>query len=58
MAVLLQINIIPIGKEGASFSDALAEVLKVVEERNRTWTYEHRTRGRAGQSSGGCPRDA
>ena len=34
MAVLLQINIIPIGKEGASLSDALAEVLKVVEERN------------------------
>ena len=34
MPVLLQINIIPIGKEGASLSDALAEVLKVVEERN------------------------
>jgi len=34
MAVLLQINIIPIGKEGASLSAALAEVLKVVEERN------------------------
>jgi len=34
MAVLLQINIIPIGKEGASLSDALAEVLKVVEEHN------------------------
>ncbi len=34
MAVLLQINIIPIGKEGASLSAALSEVLKVVEERN------------------------
>jgi len=34
MPVLLEINIIPIGKEGASLSEALAEVLKVVEERN------------------------
>ena len=34
MAVLLQINIIPIGKEGASLSDALSEALKVVEEHN------------------------
>ncbi len=39
MAVLLQINIIPIGKEGASLSDALSEVLKVVEEHNIQYEF-------------------
>jgi len=32
MAVLLQINIIPIGKEGASLSDALLEVAREMHE--------------------------